>query len=338
MKSLAHSVLRALADGEFHSGEALAQAAGMSRASVWHAIRELEAAGLTVYKVRGRGYRLEVSMELLDAGAIVRALGDRAADFTVEVVDTIASTNTALLQKPHARHATVLAAESQTAGRGRLGRAWQSGIGGSLTFSLLWRFERGAGWLGGLSLAAGVATVRVLRRHGMAEAGLKWPNDILWRGCKVAGILIDMQGDALGPSTAIIGIGVNVRLPASVRERIDHGVADVETASGSPVDRNHLLAELLVELRATLSAFAREGLVPLREEWREYHVYEGRRVEVRRPDGAAERGVAAGIADDGALLLETSRGVQRYHSGDVSLRPEGRDERPARPAANARPS
>lgn len=339
MKSLAHSVLRALCDGDFHSGETLAQAAGMSRASVWHAIRELENAGLTVYKVRGRGYRLADPVDLLDADAVGVALGDCAADFAIEVVDTVASTNTAVLQRAAAGapHGTVLAAERQTAGRGRMGRTWLSGIGGSLTFSVLWRFEQGAGWLGGLSLAAGIAGMRVLRRHGIADAGLKWPNDILWRGCKLAGILIEMHGDALGPSAAVIGIGINVRLAPAVRAGIDQAVADVESACGRAVDRNRLLAELLVELRAVLAGFARDGLAPLREEWRGYHLYEGRPVVVKRPDGGVEHGVASGIADDGALLLDTPAGVQRYHSGEVSLR---LDEPmiPAAPAARGRHS
>jgi BirA family biotin operon repressor/biotin-[acetyl-CoA-carboxylase] ligase len=178
--------------------------------------------------------------------------------------------------------------------------------------------------------------MRVLRRHGIADAGLKWPNDILWRGCKLAGILIEMHGDALGPSAAIIGMGVNVRLSGAVKDRIDRPVADVETACGRPVQRNRLLGELLIELGAVLEGFARDGLAPLREEWRAYHVHEGRPVVLKRPDGSIERGVAEGIADDGALLLRTSSGVQRFHSGDVSLRPDARVEPHDAAAARSR--
>lgn len=325
MKTLAHAVLRTLADGEFHSGEALARAAGMSRASVWHAIRELEAAGLTVYKVRGRGYRLSQPVDLLDASVVRAALGSRAGEFHVDVVDSVGSTNTALLERAAAGapHGTALAAECQTAGRGRMGRTWQSGMGSGLTFSLLWRFEQGAGWLGGLSLAAGIALMRVLRGYGIAEAGLKWPNDILWRGCKLAGILIEMHGDALGPSSAVIGIGINVRVAPALRSRIDGAVADIETACGLPVERNRLLAACLAELGTVLAQFAREGLAPLREEWCAWHLYEGRAVAVKRPDGAVEEGIAAGIADDGALLVNGAAGLRRYHSGEVSLRLAG---------------
>jgi len=325
MKALAYSVLRALADGDFHSGENLARSAGMSRASVWYAIRELEAAQLTVYKVRGRGYRLAHAISLIDGRAIAAALGTQAGHFSVIVEDSVESTNTALLQRSvtGAAHGTVLAAEWQTMGRGRMGRAWQSGIGSGLTFSLLWRFDQGAANLGGLSLAVGMAIVRVLRRNGAHDAGLKWPNDVLWRGCKLAGILIEMQGDALGPTAVVVGIGLNVRLSEAVRDRIDQAVGDVETACGCAIERNALLAELLVELRSVLTAFSQRGLPPLLEEWRRYHLYEGRAVTLKRPDGSSEQGEVHGIADDGALLLATRNGVRRYHSGEVSLRAAG---------------
>ncbi len=326
MKALSHSVLLALSDGAFHSGAALARSAGMSRGSVWHAIRELEHAGLTVYKVRGRGYRLSEPVTLLSADAVRAALGAHGADFTVEIADAVESTNNELLARATAGapHGAVIAAEWQKAGRGRMGRTWQSGIGSGLTFSLLWRFDQGAGWLGGLSLAAGIAVMRVLRRRGVRDAGLKWPNDVLWRGCKLAGVLIEMQGDALGPSSAVLGIGINVRLGAALRDRIDHAAADMETACGCEVDRNALLGELLVELHAVLSAFARDGLAPFKDEWRAWHLYEGRAVAVKSADGRMERGIAAGIAEDGALLLDTPAGLRRYHSGEVSLRPDER--------------
>ena len=323
MKSITRSVLRQLADGDFHSGDALARAFGMSRASVWLAVRELGAAGLEVYKVRGRGYRLARPLSLLDREAVLGWLGDDAACFSIEVLDSTNSTNTYAMQRAQqgAPGGQVTAAEWQQAGRGRMGRTWHAGIGGALTFSLTWRFTQGAGFLSGLSLAVGVALMRVLRTLGMAEAGLKWPNDVIWRGGKLAGILIEMQGDMLGPSTAVIGIGINVSLPDAVRGRIDQAVADLETACGRPLDRNHLLALLLKELRRVLEAFARGGLAPFRGEWQQYHAYQDKIVTLLLPDARQERGWARGVAEDGALLIETESGIRRYHSGEISLRP-----------------
>lgn len=325
MKPLAYKVLRLLAGGDFQSGSALAQATGMSRASVWNAVQEIEAGGLDVFSVRGRGYRLAQPLSMLDTTRITQWLGE-AAPFNLEIVDEIDSTNTLLLQRAQAGapHASVIVAEWQRAGRGRMGRPWHAAVGGALTFSVLWRFSKGAATLAGLSLAVGLAVVRALEAFGVTGAGLKWPNDVLWRGRKIAGILIEMQGDALGPSAVVIGAGINVRLSPAMDARIDQAAADVETISGHVVDRNPLLAAVLGEFNRVLLEFERAGFQPFREDWQRRHVHQGRAVRLTLPGGVRESGVARGVADDGALLLETARGVRPFHSGDVSLRTVGR--------------
>jgi len=323
MKALTCCVLKALADGEFHSGQTLGGSLGMSRGSVWHAMRELDAAGLEIYRVRGRGYRLPQPLSLLDRVEVERHLGRHAARFTLEIADSVGSTNTLLVRRAEvgAPSATVIAAEWQSGGRGRQGRAWHAGIGGALTFSLLWRFAQGASAVAGLSLAVGVAIARAVEKLGVADAVLKWPNDVLWRGQKLAGILIEMQGDALGPSVAVIGIGVNVRLSDAVRGRIDQDVTDLESACGRTLDRNAVLALLLVELSSMLDTFTRDGFAPLRGEWQRRHAHQDRRVTLVLPDARRESGMARGVAEDGALLVETRAGMRRYHSGEISLRP-----------------
>jgi BirA family biotin operon repressor/biotin-[acetyl-CoA-carboxylase] ligase len=325
MKTLAWSVLKRLADGDFHSGETLARSLDVSRATVWHAIRDLERAGLEVYKVHGRGYRLPQPLSLLDRAAVERHLGAHAARFALDLREAVDSTNTVLLERAAsgAPDGTVVAAEWQSGGRGRLGRAWHAGLGEALTFSLLWRCERGAGALSGLSLAVGLALTRALADSGAPEAKLKWPNDVVWRGSKLCGILIELAGDALGPTAAAIGIGVNVRLSAQTRSRISQPAADLEAACGSAPDRNRLLACALLELDRALKAFARDGFAPLRAEWQRRHVHQGRRVTLALPDGSRLTGRASGVAEDGALLLETRGGTRRYHSGDISLRAGG---------------
>jgi BirA family biotin operon repressor/biotin-[acetyl-CoA-carboxylase] ligase len=323
MKTLTSSVLRRLADGEFHSGEALAKSLDFSRASVWNAIRDLEASGIEVYKVHGRGYRLPYPISLLDRGAIERCLGEHAPRFTLDVRETVASTNTALLERAAAGDpgGAVLAAEWQSGGRGRLGRPWHAGVGEALIFSLLWRFARGAGGLAGLSLAVGVAIVRGLAAAGVPGAALKWPNDVLWRDAKLAGILTELAGDALGPTAAVIGIGLNVRLSQATRARIGQAAADLETACGAAPDRNALLARLLTELGQALQAFEKDGFAPFRAEWQRLHAQQDRRVTLILPDGARRTGTARGVAEDGAFLLETRTGLERFHSAEVSLRP-----------------
>ena len=164
-------------------------------------------------------------------------------------------------------HGAVLAAEWQTAGRGRRGRAWTAVAGGSLTFSLGWRFEQGAGFLAGLSLAVGVGVVHALEKEGIQGVGLKWPNDLIHRHLKVGGILVELNGDALGPSTVVVGVGLNVRMPRELKRDIAQPVSDLTSVvgRGAPaIDRNRLLARLISELAVTLSMYAREGLRTVR--------------------------------------------------------------------------
>ena len=345
MKPLAYHLLRQLANGDFHSGESLALATGMSRASVWNAVQEIQTAGIDVFSVRGRGYRLSRPLVMLDAASVTQALGE-SAPFSVEVVDEIDSTNTRLLQQVRAgppnaaapnlgaSHASVIAAECQTAGRGRMNRAWHAPVGGALTFSLLWRFSQGAAALAGLSLAVGLALARALETMGTtgtagaAGVGLKWPNDVLWRGRKLAGILIEMQGDALGPSAVVIGIGINVRLPAALAARIGQPAADLETVLGidgaRALDRNQLLASVLAELNVTLLEFERTGFDAFRSDWQRRHVHQDCPVKLTLSGGASVSGLARGVREGGALLLETAQGIKPFHSGDVSLRSAGR--------------
>lgn len=322
MNTLSFAVLRALAKGGFHSGAALAQSLGVSRGTIWNSVREIDRAGLTVYRVRGRGYRIAAPVAMLDRESIVRHMGPLAARFHVEVDDVVDSTNTQLMQRAAAGAAsgTVMVSELQRGGRGRMGRAWHSGLGEALTFSLLWRFDRGAGALAGLSLAVGVAVVRALARLGARDMKLKWPNDVLANGRKLAGILIEMHGDALGPSSVVIGIGLNVSLSSAVRAKIEQPVADLASVCGSTPDRNEVLGILLVELARVLDVFAERGFKPLKAEWMRSHAYQDENVAFTIGANRTEHGIVRGVADDGALLVETAGTIGRIHSGEVQVR------------------
>ena len=316
------SVLRILADGEFHSGAGVARALGVSRSTVWNAVRALNAAGLDVYRVKARGYRLARPVSLLDAGDIVRRADRAGTRFVVDVIDVAGSTNTLLLQRAAAGApgGTVVVAEWQQQGRGRMQREWHAAIGGAITFSVLWRFSQGAAALAGLSLAVGVALARAMSKLGAAGVQLKWPNDVLWRERKLGGVLIEMQGDALGPSAVVIGIGINVRLSDTIRERIGRPASDLETACGRAIDRSAAVGLILAELASVLDAFSAGGFAPLREEWMRNHVYDGRRVLITLPDGRSREGVIRGVDDDGALLFDDGSGTRRLHSAEVSVR------------------
>lgn len=321
----AFTLLRRLSDGEFHSGEALAQQLGISRASVSNALRDAADYGLDLYSVRGRGYCLRHPPQWLDAVRINGHLGKQAKHFNIEVAECATSSNTEMLKRASAGagNGSVLALEWQSGGRGRLGREWHSGMGNALTFSLLWRFDCGLGALSGLSLAAGVALLRALRSLDVPSAQLKWPNDVLANGKKLAGILIEAQGDMLGPSAVVIGIGINVRLPQPVQRKIGQPVTCLAEMAVQPPDRNRLLAAVLGELHAMLGEFAASGFAALREEWISHHALHGKPVEVHLPGGARVLGTACGVDEGGALVVETAGGVKTFNAGEVSLRGAG---------------
>ena len=319
--SLTFRALRLLTGGGFVSGADLARTLGVSRSSVWNALQGVEQAGVDLIRQHARGYCLAAPIDWLDSEAISQHIGVHRELYEVRIADMVESTNTTLLAEATAGAPSgrVLAAELQTRGRGRRGRDWHSGLGGALTFSVLWRFDQGAGYLAGLGPAVGVALVRGLRALGVQEIALKWPNDVLIRHQKVAGTLVEIQGDVLGPSAVVVGVGVNFRLDEATRQRIDQAVIDL-VAANVPTDRNRVLGELLAQLADVLQIFSMRGFGALRKEWESMHVYSGRPVSVRLPDGAQQDGTVAGVGDDGALLLQTSSGLRRFHSGEVSLR------------------
>jgi BirA family biotin operon repressor/biotin-[acetyl-CoA-carboxylase] ligase len=193
-------------------------------------------------------------------------------------------------------------------------------LGASLTFSLLWRFQCGAAALSGLSLAVGVALIRALHGIGVTEAKLKWPNDVLVDQHKLAGILIELQGDMEGPSAAVIGIGLNLRLPQHVKRHIDQAATDLQSLMRIQPNPSELLGLLLRHLAEVLNEFENRGFEQLREEWTTHHAYHNRPVLMLMPDGREVQGQVMDVASDGVLLVETAAGIQRFTAGEISLR------------------
>jgi BirA family biotin operon repressor/biotin-[acetyl-CoA-carboxylase] ligase len=320
-------LLNLLADGEFHSGEILAGQLGVSRATVFNALAGIADYGVLLQRIRGRGYRLARRWERMEQGEAARWLGKDAGQFDIEILPQAASSNTLLLQRAGldvanggAPSGSVLAVELQTAGRGRMGRIWHSGLGSSLTFSLLWRFDCGLNALPGLSLAAGVAIVRALNKLGAQGVQLKWPNDILTEQGKLAGVLIEAHGDMLGPSAVVIGIGVNCTLPASLVAQIGQPACALDEVCAAMPTRNQLLAVLLRELARMLQQFAQGGFAALREEWERYHVHQDRPIHLQMADGQTVHGIVRGVSDSGELCMETAQGMRRFNSGEVGVR------------------
>tara|TARA_B100000686_G_scaffold352942_1_gene456625 strand:+ start:836 stop:1831 length:996 start_codon:yes stop_codon:yes gene_type:complete len=328
MKPLTFTILRLLSDTKFHSGVTIAQHLNVSRTSVSNALRRLEEKGVVVHRIHGRGYRLPNPVQWLDKKKIIRYFAAEKEKLYIEILDTAESTNTELLKKATTEEyydnrtdtIHVVAAELQTNGRGRRGQIWHSGLGDSLTFSLLWNFQKGAGILSGLSLAIGIAIIRSLKLSGIKNVALKWPNDIMYQYKKIAGILIELRGDSLGPTLAIIGIGINLKLSDSIKKNIDQESTDLFSISGKNLDRNKLMAELLSELTIILKEFTQHGFKPFKDEWIQYHALQNKQVTLYLPDSSIQEGVVQGVTDNGSLILETSNGMHYFNGGNIKLR------------------
>lgn len=276
--------------------------------------------------------RTQAPADPLRAAAIEAALGRHRGDLAIEVVDRCTSTNALLLERAGGARAALLAAEEQTAGRGRRGRRWHSARGDGLTFSVARRMRRSLGELSGLSLAAGVAAARSLRELGAAEVGLKWPNDLVARGAKLGGILVETRS-AAGATLAVIGIGINWRTTAGLDERLRRAAVALDQLVVPLPARNALVATIAAALMTALDAFEDGGLGELRAEWESLHAHAGQRIRVRLADGRVVSGEAAGIGGDGALRLRTRGGLREVHSARIVTARIAPGRLPARRAA-----
>ncbi|MFC4726782.1 biotin--[acetyl-CoA-carboxylase] ligase [Coralloluteibacterium thermophilus] len=311
------------------SGGALAAELGVTRAAVWKRVEALRAGGVEIDARPGVGYAAPsalAALGLLDAETIAGALPPavRRSLARLEVAWSVDSTNSVLLRRPAPAATEVLFAERQTAGRGRRGRAWASPLGASLYLSLQRRFEAPLVRLGGLSLAVGVAVAQALHALGLAQVGLKWPNDLVVERegvlHKLGGILIEFGGEAGGPVRAVVGIGINMRLPAVVAAAIDQPWCDVAGLAGQDLPaRNTVAAALVARLVPMLEAFDAEGLAPLQDAFAALDVLRGRTVRIVAGSQVHE-GQALGIAPDGGLRVRHADRERVWHAGEVSLR------------------
>lgn len=259
-------LLNLLKDGRFHSGEALGAALGVSRSAVWKQLQHLESElNLTIHKVRGRGYQLAAPLNLLESHAITAfSQGEQWPVFIHESIDSTNAEGLRLAAQGQTAPFLVLA-ERQTAGRGRRGRQWVSPFAENLYYSLVLRVEGGMRQLEGLSLVVGLAVMRTLQAFGLKDVGLKWPNDVLVRGRKITGILLELVGDPADVCHVVLGIGINVNMQSS--EQIDQQWTSMRSEAGLVVDRNKLVALLSQQLQHELARHRRYGFAAFQEEW-----------------------------------------------------------------------
>jgi BirA family biotin operon repressor/biotin-[acetyl-CoA-carboxylase] ligase len=304
------------------SGAVLARELGITRSAVWKRIQGLRAAGVDVQAQPGRGYALARAMQLLEADALVSALSPeaRAQLAGLSVLFEADSTNAIALREPAAASGCkVWLAERQTAGRGRRGRDWASPLAANVYLSVSRQFQGGLAALQGLSLAVGVAAAEALHGLGYAQVGIKWPNDLFAHGRKLGGVLVEVGGETGGPVRVVIGLGLNVSMPAAAAQGIDQAWCDLDSLGAAPASRQDVCVALLDALLPMLARFEHTGLAPMLERWARLDLLAGRRVRVTDA-GQAFDGVACGIDADGALRVRLAGGERRFHAGEASLR------------------
>jgi BirA family biotin operon repressor/biotin-[acetyl-CoA-carboxylase] ligase len=323
---LPQRVYRLLGDREFHSGTALAAATGVSRSAVWKAVASLRLRGVVVQAVANRGYRLPLAAELLDAAQIRASLPSECRGRLRRGISlwTTGSTNEDLLKggAPAAGQFDFLTAEFQRAGRGRRARSWLGPLGGSICLSIGWSFASLPPEAGALGLVIGVCALRALQQLQVPGVALKWPNDLVAAGAKLGGILIELRAETGGPAFIVVGIGLNVALGAAVRTAVmatGTQPTDLAQLGLARCDRNGLVAALIGNSVDGLLQFERSGFGAFADAWRAADALAGKPVIVSAHGGAVS-GHARGIDANGALCVQTRDGLQRFTSGDVSVR------------------
>lgn len=324
--------------GDFVSGASLASGLDISRAAVWKHISALRRDGYEIESARSRGYCLRAAPTVLTESAIQAACGAARIGRRITVLDVTRSTNSdamALGREGEAEGAVVIA-EEQTAGRGRLGRTWESSRGVNLYASILLRPAIAPGRAPQLSLVAGIAAVETVREEGV-DARIKWPNDVVTFASgesqnpgdassgggalrKLAGILTEIEAEADRVAFVVVGIGVNLNAEAChFPDELQSKATSVFLENGRRVDRAAFTGRLLARFEECYDAWSRGGFQAIASRWRALSVLEGRRVTVEAP-GETFEGLCAGIDDDGVLLVQRAEGApQRVLAGDVTI-------------------
>lgn len=311
-----NSLIELLADGKFHSGETLGQKLKISRSAIWKQLEKLETmTQLDIQRIRGKGYRLTTPLSLLDAKKLNLAFNH----WPIRVLNNIDSTNTECirLQTKNIPAPFAVTAEQQTLGRGRRGRQWISPFGQNIYFSLLLSLKNASTQLQGLSLTVGLAVLNTLRKAGLNKAGLKWPNDLLVENKKIAGILLEINGDPADICHVVIGIGINVNM--RLNNQIDQAWTSLYQELTTLIDRNNLLLDLNYSLYQYLKIHFQKGFIALKEEWQNNNLWQTKQVTLLQGNQSI-CGKMLGIDETGALKLQVNDQIQYFNAGEVSLR------------------
>lgn len=321
VKAVREHLIKSLANGDFVSGQDIGDELDISRTAISKHIKALIDMGLDIYSVTGKGYKLAQSLDLLSVDKINQQLSSLSQPCEVEVHSLIDSTNSYLMRRlpNQVSQGQVCLAEYQSAGRGRRGRQWISPFGSQIYLSMYWYLEQGLSAAMGLSLVTALAVSDAIYTTTNIQVQLKWPNDVYLDGVKLAGILIDLEGQALEPSHSVIGIGLNLAMPPQAAQQIDQKWTDLQSHCQSKIDRNALSSQLISALLKRLQQYQQSGLAVMLNEWHARDLYLNKRVKLLTGENIT-KGICRGVNNQGALMLEVDGQVKPVYGGEVSLR------------------
>ncbi|PCI40194.1 MAG: bifunctional biotin--[acetyl-CoA-carboxylase] synthetase/biotin operon repressor [Thiotrichales bacterium] len=319
------NLLKILTDGKVHSGAALGNKLTITRAAVWKLIKQLQSYGVEIISLQSSGYILQEEIKLLSRAAIVENLvsQDIACDYKFKIFSSIPSTNQYLLDFPLAcdNDKVICLSESQTSGRGRFGRSWHSPFAKNIYFSQLWSLSQDISVLNGLGIAVCVAVVNALTSYGIRDIGIKWPNDILYQGEKLAGILIELRAEANGALRVVIGVGINVNLYKEVAD-INQPWTSLRKITNTSHDRNIIVGRLISEFDSALKLFLDQGSQAFLDVWEKHDYLKGKAITLHIANDKQAKGIVSGIDARGWLgLADASGKVSYYSAGDTSISP-----------------
>lgn len=308
--------------GEFVSGQKISELFGISRTAVWKHIRVLKQRGYSIESYTKKGYCLKEAPELIQPEQVSDALHTQILGKKIVYYERVDSTNTVAkkLADQGADDGTVVVAEEQTGGRGRLERSFLSPFAQGLWFSVIIRPNFPPMEVSRMTLVAAVAITKVLRKLGLIHCGIKWPNDILVHGKKLVGILTELNASVEKINYLVMGIGINTGLSKKALPKELKKIVTSFAIEDVPVQRNRLLVELLQQLEQYYIIAQEQGFAPILEEWKVLSCTLGQNVNVIASDKIFS-GKAVDLDENGNLLVDTGNGIERVLAGDVHIRP-----------------
>jgi len=329
MKKLAPNlikIVKLLSDGEFHAGSDIGLQLNISRTAIWKFIKQLQQYNIDIESVKGRGYRLNNPLILLDPKKIKRLLiAQTKRRVQIESFGSLPSTNSYLVKKSKEqtevkrKELIICITEHQSEGKGRLHRKWFSPFASNIYFSCKKTVNKDISTLNGLSLVIGLAIIATLQQLGIDDLHVKWPNDILWKSNKLAGCLIEITAESHGCCDIVIGIGINVNMLSANNKLLDQPWISLEKILGQYQDRNKIISLLVENLLVYLDKFNQQGISPFIAEWQRNDYLMGKTIKVNN-HGNIIIGTSLGINEKGHLVLKNrNHEVQSYSSGDTSI-------------------